>query len=340
MSSRVIDWMGEDIYLGTSKALVIDNKDPDKKGRIQVNSPVFGVTGFIPYIYPDDGFFSPPDIGSVVYVETDGGDEDYIIATGTVNDGNAPIDTRTEFQRLIPTNRGWATPGSLDAKGKKINPNSGHLIELDDGLAMTSNGQVVQTKENKGIRFTTSGGQYLHFWEEETDGSGQNRIEFGTSDSNLLKITDEADFEGQTIVITDKDGRTIEILKDSDNIQLRDKNTTKYIDLKIGEDTIELESSIIKLGSGAIEPIILGNSWEVYNNAEIVTKLNMLIVAVTTLAGALPTHTHTYADDNGSSVVTKTTSSPTPDGAAASGEIPAPSAVAGPSLLAQKAKAE
>lgn len=340
MSSRVIDWMGDDVYLGTSKALVVDNKDPDKKGRIQVNSPVYGVTGFIPYIYPDDGFFSPPDIGSVVYIETDGGDEDYLIATGTVNDGNAPIDTRTEFQRLIPTNRGWATPGPLSAKGTKLDPNSGHLIELDDGLAMTSNGHVVQSSANKGMRFSTSGGSFFRIWEEESDGASKNRIELGTSDANLIQITDALDNLGQTITLSDKDGRTVEILKDSDNVQLRNGDSSKYINLKIGEDTIELESSIIKLGSGAVQPIILGTLWEAYNNAEIVAKLNMLIVAVTTLAAALPTHTHTYADDNGSSVVTKTTSAPTPTGGGAAGQIPAAAAVAGSSLLAQKAKAE
>lgn len=319
MSTRTRNWMGQDIYVGSSKAIVIDNKDPDLKGRIRVNSPVFGETSFIPYIYPDDGFFSPPDIGSIVYVEADGCDPDYPIARGTDNGGNPPnVDTRSVFRRLIPTNRGWATPGDLDAQSKPKISNGGHLLELDDGIATLSGGSVVHTKASKGIRFTTSGGNFLKFWEEGSDGSGKNLIE-----------------------LVDSDGRTIEISKDNDRIRLRDSATSKYIDLRFTDDVIEIESSTVKIGKNAIEPIILGTSWETYHNAEIVAKLNMLIAAVTTVASSgtgYPAHTHVFSDPN--SGFTGTTSGPTPNAGGALAQIPAPSAIAGPSLLAIKGKVE
>lgn len=335
MSVRVHNWMGEQSYLGVSKAIVTDNKDPDKKGRVRVLSPIFGETAWIPYITVEDGFFGPPDIGSIVYIETDGGDEDFLLVRGTVIDGDAPeIDTRDEFQRLIPTNRGWATPGPLDAKGKKIDPNSGHLIELDDGIALSSSGKVIQSKENKGIRFTTSGGSFLKFWEEEADGASKNRIELGTSDANLFQITDAIDSEGQKILLTDKDGRTIEIIQESDNIRLRDQSTSKYIDLKFSDDIIEIESSTIKIGSGAIEPIILGNQWVTYNNVQIVATLNALILAYTSLSGTMSTHTHPYTWEDGPGA--GDTSPSGSSGPAA----PAPAGLAGAPQLAIKGKVE
>jgi len=292
MSIKVKNWMGEYSYLGPSKALVVDNKDPSFKGRIKVLSPVFGETGYIHYIYPEDGFFSPPDIGSVVLVETDGGDPNYIVARGTINDGDKlNPDTRVELRRSVPTNRGWSTPGDLDALGKPLSTNGGHLIELDDGLAIDNNGNVTHTKESKGFRVSTLGGHFLRMWEEETDGTQKNRIELGTSGGHsffmadeagktsnqqriefkttgnqYVQLIDEADSQQQQVIIKDADLRTIEIIKSSDRIRIRNSSNTIHIDIDLANDTIEVDAKIVKLGTNATEHLVRGDAFRTLFN--------------------------------------------------------------------------
>lgn len=334
MSVKVRDTFGETTYLGMSKAIVIDNKDPDHKGKIRVLSPIFGSTPFIPFLTPDDGMFCPPDIGSVVYIEAGGGSSSYLIATKVINDGpDLNPDTPSDFQRDVPTNRGWVSPGSLNSEGKPDTNNSGHKIEFDDGIATTTNNSVTQTKENKGFRITTSGGHSIILMEEDTDGSQQNRIKIETKNGQKILLADSNDSETQKIILTDSEDRSIEILKDDNKIILKNGDSSIYIDLQFSVDTIETEASTIKIGKNAVEPIILGNQWVIYNNAEIVTKLNALIAAYETLNGNYGSHTHSYTDDGNP----MTTGGPS-SGGGASGLSTAGSA--GSQQLAQKGVVE
>ena len=269
MSVKVKDWKGEFCYLGPSKAIVIDNKDPNLKGRIRVNSPVYGATGFIHYLTPDDGFYSPPDIGSVVFVQADGGDPDYLIASSTVNDGNpSNPDTPTPFRRGVPTNRGWVSPGDLDGQGKVIALNGGHSLELDDGIAIAdAQGTVTQTKESKGLRLKTSGGHFLKMWEEATDGAQQNRIELSTSKGQLLHLIDDDDSAKQQVILKDVDNRTIEIIKETDRIRIRNSSNTIHIDIDLANDTIEIDAEHVKLGTNAMQHIVRGDAFRDLFNA-------------------------------------------------------------------------
>jgi len=294
MSVRVKNWMGEAVYLGPSKAIVIDNKDPSKKGRIRVKSPVFGDTAFIHYVYPDDGFFGPPDVGSIVYIVPDGGDPDFLIAWATINDGDrVNPDTRLQFRRDVPTNRGWASPGDLEGSGKPIGVNAGHLFEMDDGIAMVaSNGTVTHTKEKKGIRFTTSGGHFLKMLEEETAGATQNRVELGsigghkfslydeasrssklqraeisTTGGQFLSLIDDADSVKQQVILRDVDNRTIEIIKESDRIRIRNSAGTIFIDIDFANDIIEIDANNVKIGTAAAEALVRGDTFRTLFNA-------------------------------------------------------------------------
>lgn len=262
MAVRYHDYKGDLKYLGASKAIVVDNKDPLNKGRIRVYSPVFGYTSWIFCTTTDDGFFSPPDIDTVVFIEADGGDADYLIVRGIINDGDdLDPDTPLVFRREVPTNRGWVSPGFLDSLGKVIIPNSGHSIEIDDGIViLNSDGSLDHTKENKGLRFTTSGGHYLHLWEEEADGDSKNRIELGTSDKQLLQLIDDSDPTKQQIVLRDAEERTIEVIKESDRIRIRNKTGTIFVDVDFANDIIEIDANNVKLGTNAGESIVRGDS--------------------------------------------------------------------------------
>jgi hypothetical protein len=263
MSVKVPTYYGDIAYLGSSKAIVIDNKDPNQAGRVRVYSSVYGESPWIHCLTIDDGFFAPPDIGTVVYIEADGGDPDFIIVTGIVNDGD-PLnpDTPTSFRRSVPTNRGWVTPGTLDATGRYITQNAGHRIELDDGIALDSNGVITHTKESRGIRLTTSSGHYLHLLEEETDGTQQNHIALGTLDGQSVQLIDDNDQLKQQVIIKDKEERTIEIIKATDRIRIRNKTGTIYIDIDFTNDTITVDAEHVKLGTNAAQSIVRGDAFK------------------------------------------------------------------------------
>ena len=169
MSVVLRDREGILVSLGSSKAIVLDNRDPLQKGRIRVLSPVYGETNFIYWTAPDDGFYGPPDIGSIVHVETGGGDKDFLYATRVILDGEeGDPDTPTQFRREVPTNRGWVSPGELSSEGVPAAKNGGHALELDDGVAtVDAQGTVTHTKETKGVRLSTSGGHQLSLFEED-----------------------------------------------------------------------------------------------------------------------------------------------------------------------------
>lgn len=131
---------------GRSKALVLDNVDPNKQGRIKIDHLVFGTGGmWVPYLTVP-GMFTPPRIGDVVYVEADCGHHNYPVAWGnlTKEGGGAIPDT---FLRSEPTNIGMYSVNN-------------HLFELDDGKGLT--------KKDAGVRITTSGLSKFHLIDDIT----------------------------------------------------------------------------------------------------------------------------------------------------------------------------
>lgn len=128
---------GDKKLVSRSKARVIANEDPQKKGRIRVFHPLLGESGFIPYLSAP-GSFSVPDVDDVVYLEAEAGYDSHPVAWGNLNsESDGSPDYPDVFQRVTPSNRGFFTPG-------------GHLIELDDGQGLSNTGE--------GVRITTSGG--------------------------------------------------------------------------------------------------------------------------------------------------------------------------------------
>ena len=132
--------LGSIRYAGRSKAIVEDNVDPQKRGRIKVSHPMLGDDSvWLPYLTPPS-MYSVPNIGDVVYVEAENGEHPFPVAWGnfTKKGGGAVPDT---FLRAEPTNRGMYTPGN-------------HIFEMDDGTGLA--------KADLGVRITTSGGHKFH----------------------------------------------------------------------------------------------------------------------------------------------------------------------------------
>ena len=166
---------GNTKYVGRSKAKVIDTRDPLKRGRIRVDHPLLGDTVWIDYI-GEPHLFNPPKIGDVVYLEADSGWHTHPIAHGRAISGeDSSPNVPSEFQRPVPTNRGFHTPG-------------GHKIELDDGEApVTENPQDTNfTTKNRGVRITSNAGNKVHIIEDVD--SGDTYILIQDVGGNLLKL--------------------------------------------------------------------------------------------------------------------------------------------------------
>src|SRR5262245_47966845 len=76
-------------YFGKYRGTVINNVDPEQRGRIQaivpdVNSVIPGTWAMpcVPVGGIQMGFFTVPPIGSAVWMEFEGGDADYPIWSG------------------------------------------------------------------------------------------------------------------------------------------------------------------------------------------------------------------------------------------------------------------
>jgi len=91
MSDRDEDSTGESQsqYYGKYRGTVINNMDPEQRGRIQAMVPdVLGLTPStwalpcVPIAGKQEGLFAVPQIGSAVWIEFEQGDPDYPIWTG------------------------------------------------------------------------------------------------------------------------------------------------------------------------------------------------------------------------------------------------------------------
>lgn len=198
---RSKDNQGITKYIGRSKAKVIDNRDPLKRGRVRLEHPLLGKTSWVDYLRTP-GTFTVPSIGDLVYVEADTGFAEYPVAWGNVTKG---LDESPElpeaFKRDIPTNRGMYTPG-------------GHLFEMDDGEATLS--QEVKdndfTDKDRGVRLTTKAGNKIHIMEDETNSKQYILIE--DKEGDYIKL----DYKDKKVTIVSKDTTLIDTTGDRTDI--------------------------------------------------------------------------------------------------------------------------
>ena len=205
--------IGSTKYVGISRAIVVDNNDPLKRGRIRVYSTVLGETAWIPYL-TTPGTFNVPPVDSVVYIQCDTGSYSHPVAWGNFNYGtDDALKFPEEFQRVPPNNRGLYTP-------------AGHLIEIDDGTD--------QLGTSKGIRVTTADKIKINIADEPSDSSVDILMPSGTH----FKI----DGTGDQITLETNFG---------DNISLSATGGIVLTTPAAGGATVELNQGVITLeGSG------------------------------------------------------------------------------------------
>jgi hypothetical protein len=183
---RVVDAdNGKQKFVARTRCCVIDNRDPLKRGRVRVDHPVVGETGWIPYLRKPSEF-DVPNIGSVVYAEAESGYPTHMIAFGEIISGkDESPDLPEAFRRDVPTNRGFHSPG-------------GHTIEIDDGIHAPVKNNPIDTDlttENRGIRITSIAGNKVHLLEDEIKGNQYILIE--DVNGNFIKL----DFKENKITI-------------------------------------------------------------------------------------------------------------------------------------------
>lgn len=78
-------------FHGKYRGLVMDNIDPEKRGRVRVSVPAVLGDGqqswaepCVPYAGPGVGLFAVPPVKAKVWVEFEGGDADYPILAGAL----------------------------------------------------------------------------------------------------------------------------------------------------------------------------------------------------------------------------------------------------------------
>jgi len=246
--------------VGRSKAKVLDNRDPLKRGRIIVDHPQLGPTTWIQYLHNPNGF-DAPSVGDIVYVEVDAGVFTHPVAWGnTIKGPDAAPEMPTQFRRDIPTNRGFYTPG-------------GHLIEFDDGIGVLTKdpNETQTTSEKRGIRITTQGENRIHIMEDSV--TNEHFILIRDFGGNLIKL----DYAAKEITISSiGDTNTFTFKDEKKEIQGKfNTDVTKTIDINAGEDfnlftnqnMILTATQNIKIGSsGANENLVLGQAFKTLYN--------------------------------------------------------------------------
>jgi len=230
---------GEIKYTARSRAVVIDNRDPLKRGRIRVKHPLLGETVWIPYL-KTPGLFDVPEINDHVFIESDCGYYTHPVAWGNIISGedanpNIPID----FRREVPTNRGLYSP-------------EGHKIELDDGIAtiIGSDPSAINiSAQNRGIRLTSRSGNKI--WIKEESDLGNQHILIEDNKGNYLRLTQQ-DSSFQIFV--------------RGNVIINCQNASI-----VANDTATVEADTVKLGAGATESVILGTTFKTFFDTHVHT---------------------------------------------------------------------
>jgi uncharacterized protein involved in type VI secretion and phage assembly len=145
-------------YLGKHRGVVEDNKDPHKKGRVQVRVPtVLGDSKLswampcMPYAGPEEvGFFTIPPERANVWVEFEAGDPNRPIWSGCFWGENETVPARlgTAEQKVLKTKAGTI---KIDDSAEEL------TIETSRGAKIVMDSQGIEISNGKGASVKLSG---------------------------------------------------------------------------------------------------------------------------------------------------------------------------------------
>jgi uncharacterized protein involved in type VI secretion and phage assembly len=216
---------------GVVEALVVDNADPDKEGRIKVRFPWFDgstITEWcrVAQLYAGNGYGSllVPEVGDEVLVAFVHGDMRFpIILGGLYNGKDKP-----------PSHRDSSTDQKL------LRTKGGHELLLDDSASQQR------------VRAKTNGGH-----EVDLDDTGK-KVTVKSSGGHNVELDDSA----MTVTITDSSGQSVKLDASSITIQAS-------VSVSVKASSVSIDASTVSLGSGASHPVLFADLFEGIFNSHV-----------------------------------------------------------------------
>lgn len=221
-------------WYGKYRGFVVDNDDPDHRGRLRVRIPaVLGnaVTGWaLPCLplggRPGLGAFWLPDVGAALWVEFEAGDIDHPIWSGTLwpETVSAPEDAQGRpAMRLIVTK-------------------AGHSLELDD----TEGEEQVRLRHREGTELVV-------------DPEGAMTL----SDARGNRLAFDPDPNGATVTLEDANGNKLVLAQAGVTVEDAHGNRveTSAAGLTVKGQIVTVKAQQVALGGAGGEPLIKGTSF-------------------------------------------------------------------------------
>jgi hypothetical protein len=219
LRQNIKDYGFEKVFLtfpGIYRAFVISNKDPEKRGRITIACPVVGhdekvgvgawVDSALDLTGDRMGWFNPPLVGSLVWVNFDNGDpsrpKNYFGGWFTKSDGSSPV----------PSEFGYASDDTPQKRG--FRSRAGHALIFNDEPGketvrllwhQIADGDPAKTDPQKVAKDIASG-DLISVISLEKDGS----IQLRNSDGAMIAL----DVTNKGIVLQDAKGNLYTMNKD------------------------------------------------------------------------------------------------------------------------------
>jgi hypothetical protein len=242
----------ENRYFGKYRGFVVDNADPQLRGRLRVQVPsIFGpdvVTGWALPCAPyggavDQGLFFVPEVEAGVWVEFEAGNLEYPVWVGTFW---AQPGGKSEVPKPNKVDGTEETDVQNPPTRKIIKTLTGHTIQLEDKdgeemlLVVEAKNSHVVVMNKDGVKLTEGTKKHVVSFDKDgikvTHGENSDEIFVG---NDGIKITDaknnnsiEMASSGVTITdgasaVTVKDKNGNQIVLDASGVKVDDKNGNK-----------------------------------------------------------------------------------------------------------------